>query len=358
MPSGALPKLSVIMPAYNARETLAEAVESILNQTFDDFEFLIFDDASTDDTPAILERYAASDRRIRVFRSEQNMNYSHWLNKGLECASASLVARMDADDVSMPHRFEMQYAFLSAHPEITLCAGQLEYYETGEITKLSLDDAGIRLDLLRDSSMPHPAWMFRKEALIAAGGYDPSYTPADDYAMLTALTAMPGVRFANLPDVLLKYRLHLDKDRTAYRERQQRNAGRVRDTLGRRFVPEAEREELDAHALVCGYGTGFRAAELAACLAWVQKLLAANAKKKICAPDSFREFLQKRWFDICFESPELSRFWSPGFTIAGLTPGMRASLLRSWLVALLHRLQRKLLPSRFRCKDIFKLSVG
>ena len=174
------PKISVVMPAYNARETIAEAVDSILGQTFGDFELLVFDDASTDDTPEILARYAASDGRIRVFRSEQNKNYTHRLNEGLALAAAPIVARMDADDVSMPYRFEKQYAFLDAHPETTLCAGQMEYYETGEVTRFPLTNEGIRPALLRDSCMPHPAWMFRKEALPAAGGYDPDYTPADD----------------------------------------------------------------------------------------------------------------------------------------------------------------------------------
>ncbi len=348
------PKISVVMPAYNARETIAEAVDSILSQTFGDFELLIFDDASTDDTPEILARYAASDGRIRVFRSEQNKNYTHRLNEGLALAAAPIVARMDADDVSMPYRFEKQYAFLAAHPETTLCAGQMEYYETGEVTKLPLDDSGIRLALLRDSCMPHPAWMFRKEVLPAAGGYDPSYTPADDYAMLAALAATPGVRFANLPETLIRYRLHLDKDRTKYREVQKRNAARVRATLIRPLVPDASENDLVCHEFLCGFEASMAVRQLAECREWLKRLLAANASAELYNRKAFRDSWLKRWWEVCNESFHIGilRNILTGNELEALP---RFELLFPMVLTFAHWLQRKLLPSRWRSKYLYRL---
>ena len=119
------PLISVCMPVYNAKRYLGEAVESILSQTFRDFEFLIIDDGSTDRSLAILQRYAAQDARIRL-SSEPNAGYVVRLNEMLHQARGDLIARMDADDVALPERFARQVEFLRSHPEVDVVGGAHE----------------------------------------------------------------------------------------------------------------------------------------------------------------------------------------------------------------------------------------
>src|SRR5918996_2481069 len=111
------PKVSVVMPAYNAAVYLDEAVTSILNQTFREFEFIVINDGSTDDTVSILDKYEKSDSRIRVYHQE-NQGMIAALNRGCRLARGKYIARMDADDISLPRRFERQLEFMEGHPQI------------------------------------------------------------------------------------------------------------------------------------------------------------------------------------------------------------------------------------------------
>lgn len=114
-----MPKISVIMPAYNAERYIREAIDSILRQTWSDFELIIIDDGSTDSTAAIIAEY--TDNRIRFCPNAQNMGVAATLNRGLELACGAYIARMDADDISLPERFAKQAAYLDAHPDVTVC---------------------------------------------------------------------------------------------------------------------------------------------------------------------------------------------------------------------------------------------
>ncbi len=126
-----VPKLSVVMPLYNAARYLRPAIESILNQTYTDFEFIIVDDCSTDETPAILDSYP--DPRIVRLRNPQNLGIVGALNRGLEAARGQYIARMDGDDIALAERFAQQVAWLDAHPNIGLCSGCAAFYRDGRM---------------------------------------------------------------------------------------------------------------------------------------------------------------------------------------------------------------------------------
>jgi glycosyltransferase involved in cell wall biosynthesis len=115
--------VSVIMPVFNAKLYLSEAVESILSQTFADFELITIDDCSTDGSLEILKSFAEKDKRVLVLDNERNLGVTPTLNRGLATANGELIARMDADDISLPERLEKQAAFLKAHPEVGLVSG-------------------------------------------------------------------------------------------------------------------------------------------------------------------------------------------------------------------------------------------
>ena len=119
------PEISVIMSVYNGEEYVAEAVESILNQTFSDFELIVIDDCSTDTTGEILKRLAERDERVKVHPNEVNLRLPSSLNKAISLARGRYIARMDADDIALPERLERQYAFMEAHPNVALSSCRL-----------------------------------------------------------------------------------------------------------------------------------------------------------------------------------------------------------------------------------------
>lgn len=206
-----VPLISVLMPAYNARRYLREAVDSILAQTFGDFEFIIIDDGSTDDTPAILKSYAARDRRIRI-QSGPNEGVSASLNKALALARGEFVARMDADDVSLPTRFEKQVQFLQQRPNYVLVGSRCmlidpDGFPICEKTDIAFEHEEIDSLLLRMSwPLVHPAVMIRTDALRKVGGYDTRYRTNQDHDLFLRLGEVG--RLANLSEVLLNYRQH------------------------------------------------------------------------------------------------------------------------------------------------------
>ena len=206
------PEISVFMPVYNGRRYLREAVESILAQTFRDFEFLIIDDGSSDGSLGILAEYAESDPRIRLI-SRENRGLVATLNEGLALARADLVARMDADDVSLPERLEKQHALMEARPEVVLCGAYYEYMDAKGRPLRKMDHfptthEGIEEQHLRGGTcVCHPASMYRRRVALAVGGYDTSITQyAEDYDLWLRM----GERgqLANIPEILLRYRDH------------------------------------------------------------------------------------------------------------------------------------------------------
>jgi glycosyltransferase involved in cell wall biosynthesis len=212
--TAAPPTLSVLLPAYNAARYVAEAVESILAQTYTDFEFLIVDDGSTDDTPKILRRYAERDRRIH-FVSRPNTGYVIALNEMLARARGEFIARMDADDIALPRRFECQMSYLSAHPECVMIGSRVVIIdpdgsplsEMGEaLTHEEIDSA---LMTARGQIVYHPSVIIRKQSILDVGAYRPEHNTAEDLDLFLRLAEIG--RIANLAEPLLRYREHMGK---------------------------------------------------------------------------------------------------------------------------------------------------
>jgi len=207
--SGA-PTISVLMPVYNAERYVAEAVESILNQTLGDFEFLIIDDGSTDRSLKILQRYAVEDSRIKLI-SRPNTGYVVALNELLALARGEFIARMDADDVALPQRFAQQVALLRREPAVVCVGGaQDKIDEAGRVLihhQDPLHDAEIqRMALCGKVPINHPSATIRREAVLRVGGYDESLCPSEDLDLWLRLGEIG--KLANLPETVLKYRQH------------------------------------------------------------------------------------------------------------------------------------------------------
>jgi glycosyltransferase involved in cell wall biosynthesis len=205
------PAVSVVLPVYNGKAYLRAAVDSILAQTFVDFELIAVDDGSRDNSLSILQQYAARDGRVKVI-SRPNTGIAGALNDGIAAARAPLLARMDADDIALPTRFEKQVEFLREHPEVVLLGSRVllvdpydsPVYESDH----KVDHDAIAKSMLAGVgwSVVHPAAMMRTAAVRAAGGYRADRVPSEDLDLFLRL--IETGRAANLPEVLLRYRQH------------------------------------------------------------------------------------------------------------------------------------------------------
>lgn len=202
------PRVTVLMAAYNAAEFIRESIESILAQTFQDFEFVIVDDGSTDDSAAIAQSYR--DTRIVVLRNERNLGLTASLNRGLRAASGELIARQDADDISHPSRLEREVETLAAHPNVALVGTQAKLMDAdgaslGEL-RVPVDPLSIRWAQMFDNCFIHSAVMFRRSVALELGGYDDSFCISQDYALWSRI--MRGHATMNLDEKLLSLRVH------------------------------------------------------------------------------------------------------------------------------------------------------
>lgn len=203
------PAVSVLLPVYNAEKYVAVAIESILKQSFTNFEVIIIDDASLDKSWEIIKKYAKDDKRMVALRNKHNLGGCMILNKGLSLARGKYIARADHDDWSYPDRLEKQFEFMELHPEVGIVGGVMEIInETGKVIgkrKYNLSDREIRKKIFWYSPFSHPLVMIRKPVLDKVGYYNPAFAPADDYELYFRIGKES--KFANLPDVLLKYRV-------------------------------------------------------------------------------------------------------------------------------------------------------
>ena len=214
------PLVSVIMSVYNGETYLEEAVSSILNQTFGDFEFIIIDDGSTDATPEILQRFAVADSRVRVI-TQPNAGLTISLNRGLRLARGDLLARQDADDLAMPERFERQVAVMQANSEVVLCNTYLRFIDgNGETThdlKRSPEHIGWYLHCFNHLA-GHSQVMFRRAAVEAVDGYNESIPDAQDYDLWLRLWERGEIQ--TICEILQSYRVHQGNVTAAQGERQ------------------------------------------------------------------------------------------------------------------------------------------
>ena len=199
------PKVSIIMSIYNEEQYLSEAIESILHQTFRDYEFIIINDGSVDRTHEIIKRYMEKDKRIRVIDHEKKEGLARSLNDGIRIAQGKYIARMDGDDISLPQRFERQIDFMEAHPEVGALGTYFkEIDENGNILPRKQNPIlwkDIGKALFHYNPIGHPSAMMKKSILEKLGGYDESFHTAQDYELFCRIAEVSQLR--NLPEILL-----------------------------------------------------------------------------------------------------------------------------------------------------------
>lgn len=296
----ASPIISVVMSVYNGEKYLTEAIESILNQTFRRFEFIIIDDASSDDTVSIIKKFQEKDGRIVFLRNDKNLKLPRSLNKGLSVAKGQFIARMDADDVSLPTRFENQLALMLNSPEIDICGSWLEVYEDPFCRYLQPEgDAQIKSKMFFETSVAHPTVFFKRDLFFKSGGYDPLATDAEDFDFWERLAHDYKAVFSNIQKILLRYRIHPGVARTDYRMQQASTTECVLFRQVKRLGLEPTSYEKGLHrSLADKRGVGSNS-ELKECAIWLDKLLVANEKSCLFDTSAFRKELDYRWLRVC-----------------------------------------------------------
>lgn len=289
------PKVTVLMPALNAEDFLAEALESVWQQTFSDFELLAVDDGSVDRTPEILA--SCHDPRRRVLRNETRRKLSGALNRGLNEARGEFIARMDADDLMCRDRLARQVAYMERHPEIGCCGGWARTFGRGprKILRFPTGVEQVKAISLFYTPFAHPTVMFRREWFAREGlCYDGSYYPAEDYELWSR--AILKFSCDNLPRVLVKYRVHGKSMTGGEWSSMDWQTMRVHRRILARLGIEPSEEESRLHraasmGLLSPSSESFVQTE-----AWFLKLEEANRQHGVFRQEAMADMLHYVWF--------------------------------------------------------------
>ena len=242
-----MPKVSVVMPAYNAEKFINETIDSVLDQTFCDFEFIIINDCSTDDTEQIIQLY--SDQRIKYIKNDFNSGIAKTFNKGLDIASGEYIARIDADDICMNDRIEKQVNFLDRNRHIGACGGAIHLFGTSGdmgVRHLPVSAKHVKVNMLFNMSIANPSSMMRANIINTYNlRCDPDAEKGEDYDFWVRFADV--ARISNLPDVLVRYRIHPKQSTVEYKTEQLSVGDNVRKRLLKRLINNVTEAEFEIY---------------------------------------------------------------------------------------------------------------
>lgn len=225
-----MPRVSVLMPVYNTcAEYLRSAIESVLNQTFNDFEFIIINDGSTDNCSSIIQEYVEKDTRIKFINNENNQGLIAVLNQGLDLCTGEYIARMDSDDVSCSERFAIQVAYMDKHPECGVLGTAIQNFGVSQQTVYYKSTIKY-IDLIYKCPVAHPSVFLRKSIMEKYNlRYNPENFAAEDYGLWCDFIRYAEIH--NLPSVLLNYRVHSSSVSAVHSTRQHQTTEKLRQKL-------------------------------------------------------------------------------------------------------------------------------
>lgn len=296
-------QISCIMANYNTDISyLKQSIESILNQSFTDFELIIVDDCSTDNSFEILKRYEERDTRIKIIRNKKNQGLAFSLNKALEYASGKYIARMDTDDIAMRNRFMEQYSFMERNRDIDICGTFVKTFgSTSEVIVTPFNTASdCKSQLLYAACLIHPSVMMRKDFLDANNlRYNEQFACSQDFEFWTRC-----IQFGNIyiiKKVLLLYRIHANQISIAKKEQQKNYAREICLKQLKNLNVDATKEELETHLIICRLND-FSASQFYQIKAWKNKLIMANEEKRFYDSKSLINVLNYRISNLIIQS--------------------------------------------------------
>lgn len=322
------PKVSVIIPTYNSAKYIGATIESVLGQSMGDFELIICDDASCDDTLSVVGSY--DDPRIRVYKNEHNLGAPATRNRLTGLSQGQFISVMDADDIALPHKLETQVEYLEKHPGMAMC-GTWSYIidrngkRTGKVRNLCRPD-DIRVNLLFSSPFIHSSVMFRADAL-DKDPYPTDYWPADDYALWCRLQ---NDQLANIGKFLTAYRWHGTNESVRQKSEMTIQSDRIlTGQLGKLGISPTARELVLIRASFKSAffadkpheGVGMDEMET-----FFQKIIDANKEAKKYRQSILEGYIWARWFAFCRLCGRSGKALFPSFSTAD--PAVLANLVR------------------------------
>jgi len=286
------------MPVYNGERYLQEALDSLLRQTCPHFELLIIDDGSTDQSAAIIQ--SCQDERIRLVRNERNLGLIATLNKGLALARGEFIARMDCDDVSLPHRLARQLAYMERHPDVVLAGSWFEKRQgqRSSLVRLPVDHEAIRFFLLFDNTFLHSSILLRRTWLEASGfRFDPDFPYAEDYE-LWARISRHG-RVANIPEVLVRYRDHEENTSHRFRHQQNATADRIRQMHLASLGLTPDDRTLQMHLAITRFQWRGSLDEAMEARDWLDRLSRVSQTSLNLPERLLNQTLDRYWYGVC-----------------------------------------------------------
>lgn len=295
------PIVSVIMPVYNCEKYIQEAVESILNQTYTNFELLIIDDCSTDKTVSIINNF--KDPRIKLNVKEKNTGYTNSLNYGLTIAIGKYIARMDGDDISLPERFEKQVSFLEENQDVVLCGTAYKIMHNKRYITFPEKHDLIKVRMLKGNQIAHPSVVIRASILKEHHlEYNPKMEPAEDYDLWTRMLCLG--KFHNLQEPLLNYRIHEKQVSTQFKNIQLANDIDIKLFLWHQLDYDRANFTDDFLTQMIFTKSFFNDVDFKLLLAWFNQIKKTNRKDTVYNPSELNkvinELLGGLIFDIYF----------------------------------------------------------
>lgn len=298
-----VPSITVLMPVYNGEKYLREAIDSILQQTFADFELLIINDGSTDKSEEIILSY--SDSRISYVKSEKNIKLIATLNKGIELAQGKYIARMDADDVSLPHRLQIQFDFMEQNSGVAVCGSWFKVLGDGgkEVKYFSNHDE-IMMKMLYQCHLCHPTVIMRKSILENfVVKFDARFLHAEDYEFFTRI----GEKFklANIQEVLLSYRHHEQSVSFQNKQTQEANSLIIKKRLFQNFGAVSNEAELNLYRAIAHQEYASTKKYLTNAQQLLEKIYLANKHSLVFEEAFFKNHVADFWFNVSYHSTSL-----------------------------------------------------
>ena len=296
------PTISVVMPAYNGEKYLREAIDSILDQTYKNFEFIILNDGSTDNTEEIILSY--DDPRIVYVRNEENLQIVKTLNKGIDLAKGKYIARMDADDIAYKDRLKTQVKFMDTNLEVAVCGCLMDSTDNSQlIYKFPFGEIA-NFHLLYGPPVAHPTVMIRRSILTLNNlFYDETIKYAEDYDLWSRIAKV--AKIDNIPRVLVSYRTHSNQISQSKAIEQHRDANIIRRRELSHIGISVSDKFLAIHVDFFRCKSAHDIEMLELYLEWFRRLVDSNNAKTKFDPDTFRKYLLRKLWVIFSNSTHL-----------------------------------------------------
>jgi glycosyltransferase involved in cell wall biosynthesis len=294
------PFVSVVLPAYNAGPYIAEAIQSILNQTYTNFELIVVNDCSTDNTEEQI--LAIPDARIQYIKNAQNSGLIYNLNLGFSLAKGQYIVRMDADDISLPTRIATQVAYMEANPTVGVCGTWFQSFGSqNQEAKYETENDAIKLRMLYQCHFCHPTVIIRKSVVHEHKlTYDKAFIHAEDYELWGRMAFFTS--FGNIGEVLLKYRVHGENVSQKHNTVQVENSRRVIQDI---FIRLGMVVSVDAIAIwvrACYADFSLTADEIRTLESLIEGLLEGNKTVNYVAQAVLEDFISQKWFNLCYNN--------------------------------------------------------